>query len=244
MEIATKTDIGNVRKINQDYISSYVKDDELIAVVCDGMGGHKAGEIASFMTASHIAYQFEMHDEFKEFEIEEWIKTVINEASELVRKESFRSDEYTGMGTTVVVALIKNKKAYICHIGDSRAYYICDNNIIQLTKDDTLVNALLEMGSISQEAAKDHPKRNVLLQAVGVNENLKISFKEIELDKGILLICTDGLYNSLDDEQILEILNKENDINMLSEELMSSAIKNGGNDNIGFAIIKNKGDVQ
>ena len=243
MEIITRTDIGNKRKINQDYISSYKKDHELIGVVCDGMGGHKAGEIASFMCAYHISFQFEKHDSFDESMIQNWISEKIEEASNLVRKESYRSDEYTGMGTTVVVGIVKDQYAYISHVGDSRAYLIKDHQIVQLTHDDTLVNALVEMGSITKEDAKTHPKKNILLQAVGVNENLNISFCKVDMSDGVLLLCTDGLYNSLSDDEILNIIENEDSLCDIGDRLLKDALYYGGDDNIGFALIKKKGDM-
>jgi len=211
MNIITRSDVGKVRKVNQDYIRSYQKnDEEALVVLCDGMGGHNAGEIASKMTADDIIDHYQSRECFNGIsDIREWMHEVINHAHQLVREKGAQSLELEGMGTTVVLVLYVNGQSYISHVGDSRAYLFKDNELNQLTKDDTLVNVLVDAGTISKDEAYLHPQKNILLQAVGVSDYLNISFISLNINHGILLVCSDGLYNSLFDMQITQVLEKD-----------------------------------
>ena len=245
MEIVAMSDIGNVRSINQDYVRYYQRNDnEGIIVLCDGMGGHNAGEIASQMTCDDIIQKYIDYQEFQDDEsIHLWMQESINHANKLVKNKSFEKDEYEGMGTTVVIVLYKDNQIYVSHIGDSRAYLYENKELIQLTKDDTLVNVLVDSGTISKDEALVHPQKNILLQAVGVSDVLKISFTSRELDQGLVLVCSDGLYNSLFDNQLIEILDQNIKLENKGQQLMDMANTFGGKDNIGFALIQKKGVV-
>ena len=177
MQIISKSEIGNVREINQDYvIHKILSEDEVIAVLCDGMGGHKAGEVASRLTCEYIIDHFENHIPFEsDDDIQISLQELINNANQLLMQKSAQNEEYDGMGTTVVVCYVKGDFCYVSHVGDSRCYYCTQDEIVQLTRDDTLVNALVDYGTITQEQAKFHPRKNILLQAVGATEVLKIS---------------------------------------------------------------------
>ena len=242
MEIVKRCDIGKVRDKNQDYVDFIqISDYEAFLVVCDGMGGHAAGEIASKMTAKYILDHFMMHSEFlNDEQIKVWLHSLIHEANRLVYDRSMSSESLKGMGTTVVVAYIYQSHVYIAHVGDSRAYII-DDDIKQITIDDTLVNALVKTGTISEQEAKHHPKKNILLQAVGVSSPLSISFYKEEFKNASLLICSDGLYNSLSDEFILDIFHKNNLVEKIGDELIEKANDFGGYDNIGLVIAKKGG---
>jgi protein phosphatase len=246
MEIVAKTDIGKVREKNQDYVQFYQKDDdECLAVLCDGMGGHNAGEIASSLTCEDIIKQYHIHGSFKdEDDIRSWMTSSIVHANQLLQERSQQQKEYDGMGTTVVVALIKDSQLYVSHVGDSRAYLYDYQCLHQLTKDDTLVNALVDSGTISKDDAKFHPQKNILLQAVGVTQPLRISFLSIELKDDYVLLCSDGLYNSLSDEQIQTILQQELSLQDIGDQLLTRANTLGGKDNIGFILISNKGVIE
>lgn len=244
MQIVAITDVGNLRTVNQDYVRYYQKNNhECLIVLCDGMGGHNAGEIASQMTCDDIIEHYinqEMSD--NESEIQIWMQAIIHHAHEKVKIKSYESDELEGMGTTVVLALVKNGNVYISHVGDSRAYICRHHDLFQVTKDDTLVNVLIETGSISKEEAKFHPQKNILLQAVGVSDVLKISFYKASLQDEMILICSDGLYNSLSDQQIVDICMKQQTLEEIGNELMKEAKMYGGKDNIGFAMISMERD--
>ncbi|MFR7591145.1 MAG: Stp1/IreP family PP2C-type Ser/Thr phosphatase [Longibaculum sp.] len=245
MQIIAMSDMGNVRVINQDYVRYHQKNDqECLVVLCDGMGGHNAGEIASQMTCDDIIEHYINHGDFHdENEIQTWMSEIVNHAHQLVKKKSYESKELEGMGTTVVLALLKDDDIYISHVGDSRAYLFDYENFTQLTKDDTLVNVLVDSGTISKDEAMYLPQKNILLQAVGVSDVLKISFVKQRFEKGLLLVCSDGLYNSLFDSQLIEILQKNLSLEDKGKELMDNANTFGGKDNIGFALILKEGVV-
>lgn len=245
MEIITMVDIGNVREINQDYVRYYQKDEnESLIVLCDGMGGHNAGEIASQMTVDYIIDEYIQLSLFEEKnQIENWMKQIVLNVNNVIYKKSQSSSEYEGMGTTVVIVLMKDDEFFISHVGDSRAYFFNQNELSQLTKDDTLVNVLVDSGTISSDEAQFHPQKNILLQAIGVSEELKVSFLTKEFDQGLIMVCTDGLYNSLYDSQIIDILQKNISLQSKGDELISAAKTFGGKDNIGIALISKKGVV-
>lgn len=239
------SDIGNVRLVNQDDVRYYQKSDhESLVVLCDGMGGHNAGEIASQLTCDDIIEHYQNHHEFQnEDEIHTWMNEIINHAHHLVKTKSYENAALEGMGTTVVLVLLKDEEAYVSHVGDSRAYFFDGQVLEQLTKDDTLVNVLLDSGTISKDEALNHPQKNILLQAVGVSDILKISFIKGNLKNGVMVVCSDGLYNSLNDEQLIQILKKDGKLEDIGRELMDTANTFGGKDNIGFALIRKKGVV-
>ncbi len=239
MEIFAKTDKGNIRVINQDYIKFEKKDEhEAMVVLCDGMGGHNAGEIASQVTCEDIIEHYKNHGEFyNDDEIQVWMKNLIIHAHEKVKAMSLQSSEYEGMGTTVVMAYIKDNDVYISHIGDSRAYLENGDELLQLTKDDSFVNVLVDSGTISQEDASHHPKKNILLQAIGVGDVLKVSFCKVQLDHHILMLCSDGLYNSLYDSQMISILHEHISQEEKVNQLINYANIYGGTDNIGLVLI-------
>lgn len=245
IDVIAMTDIGNVRTVNQDYVRYYQKNDnECLVVLCDGMGGHNAGDIASQLTCDYILEQYQNNNQLEsEEDIHTWMIDVINYASQTVKKKSMESVDLEGMGTTVVLALLKDDTLYVSHVGDSRAYLFENHSLTQLTKDDTLVSVLVDAGSISKVEAMYHPQKNILLQAVGVSDVLKIPFLVKKVDDQLILICSDGLYNSLYDNQLIEILNQDKELSKIGEELILAANKFGGKDNIGFALIKNKGVV-
>ena len=245
MQIIAKNEIGNVREINQDYVLyKKINDKETIAVLCDGMGGHKAGEVASKLTCDYIVEHFELHAPFTcDEDIKAWMQLTINNANRYLIEQASLNKEYDGMGTTTVVCYVQEDKCYISHVGDSRAYYLSDGKMNQLTRDDTLVNALVDCGSITQDQAMFHPKKNILLQAIGSSDFLKVSFYKQNFESNLLLLCSDGLSNSLYTSQMYDILTEDNEIENVADKLMSSALIHGGHDNISF-IILNKGVVK
>ncbi|MCD7894715.1 MAG: Stp1/IreP family PP2C-type Ser/Thr phosphatase [Erysipelotrichaceae bacterium] len=240
MMIISKSDVGKVRKVNQDYVRSYQKsDNEALIVLCDGMGGHNAGEIASKMTADTIIDAYLSHERFDGIgDIREWMHEVINLANDKVRQQGEINPELEGMGTTVVLALCIDNQVYISHVGDSRAYIYRDDTLTQLTKDDTLVNVLVDAGTISKDEAYFHPQKNILLQAVGVSDFLNVSFISLQLNDDILLICSDGLYNSLFDMQMSQVLSQDITLEEKGNLLLKQANQFGGKDNIGFALVR------
>lgn len=149
--------------------------------------------------------------------------------------------EHNGMGTTIVVAVFMDDMLYISHVGDSRAYVLKNAKLVQITKDHTLVNELIERGAITEEEGKHHSQKHVLMQAIGADTSLNPSLIELEFADSLLLLCSDGLYNSLDDGKIIEILNKDLKVPKMVDELIDLANEQGGYDNIAIAIIDNRG---
>lgn len=243
MEIIAKTHIGNLREVNQDYVQYFQKNDnECIAVLCDGMGGHNAGEVASALTCQDIINQYQYAYKLDSDEdIQVWMSQAIYHANTVVKEQSMKNQDMQGMGTTVVVVVVKNNRLHISHVGDSRAYYYNHGELKQLTKDDTLVNALVDSGTITPQEAMYHPQKNILLQAVGVSDVMKISYYVQGFDEGIIMLCSDGLYNSLTNHQMIEMMDRYDVLEDIGECLINEANHFGGKDNIGLILMKNKG---
>lgn len=232
------TDIGLKRKINQDYVfSSEMQVGKLpnLFIVADGMGGHKAGDYASREATKIIIEAIENSQESSPVKL---IRTAIELANKSLLEKAKESEDYTGMGTTMVVATITEECLYVANVGDSRLYIINDE-ITQITKDHSLVEEMVRLGGIDEEAAKYHPKKNVITRAVGGAEEIEIDFFEIKLMPGdVILMCSDGLTNMLDDEEIKLIIEKQRDVIEKAEELVNAANQNGGRDNITVTIIE------
>ncbi len=232
------TDIGLKRKINQDYVfSSEMQVGKLpnLFIVADGMGGHKAGDYASREATKIIVESIENSQESSPVKL---IRTAIELANKSLLEKAKESEDYTGMGTTMVVATITEECLYVANVGDSRLYIINDE-ITQITKDHSLVEEMVRLGGIDEEAAKYHPKKNVITRAVGGAEEIEIDFFEIKLMPGdVILMCSDGLTNMLDDEEIKLIIEKQRDVIEKAEELVNAANQNGGRDNITVTIIE------
>lgn len=243
MDYFSKTDIGRVRTKNQDRAAIVVNSkNQLLAIVCDGMGGHKAGEIASRVVMDHVTGCFKVNPYFlNQEEVITWINETIHQSNEIVKKMANINKDHEGMGTTIVLGVAFEDKLYISHVGDSRAYYCSQDAIIQITKDHTLVNALIDQGVITEEEAKHHSQKNVLLQVLGAGEKLEPSMHIQEFKEGVLLLCSDGLYNTVDDKIILQIVNRKETVQQRVESLIDEANANGGHDNIGITMVEAKG---
>lgn len=243
MNYYAKTDIGKVRSKNQDQAAVIVNTkDQIVAVVCDGMGGHRSGEIASRVVIEHVVSCFNCIPPFDNVdEVKKWIKETIIEADIIVKKTAMQNIEHRGMGTTIVVAVFMDNMLYISHVGDSRAYVLKNDNLIKVTRDHTLVNELIKRGVISEEEGKNHSQKHVLMQAIGADTKIEPSLIELDFVNSLLLLCSDGLYNSLDENKIIEVLRKDIKVPYMVDELIDLANENGGYDNIAVAIIDNRG---
>lgn len=240
MVIESVSDVGLKRLANQDFIFSSGEEDFPLFILADGMGGHNAGEVASELCVNIIREEFASNRDKldNEKDLIKTIKESVKKANKYIYNKSLESKEFNGMGTTLTLAYILDHKIYIGHVGDSRAYFIDRNNIKQITEDHSLVNQLLKSGSISNEQAKTHPKRNVITKALGADIDVEMDIYTLEYKKDeILMICSDGLTNMLDDQEIFDIIHRE-DIDKTSEVLIEEAKKNGGLDNISIIIIK------
>ena len=234
MKIFSKTDKGKVRADNQDaYFAGRISDSTVFAVVCDGMGGANAGSFASENAVRHISEYIikSYRNEMSAGELETLVRNAVISANIELYDMSVNDPSLSGMGTTAVIALVKEDSAVIANVGDSRIYLV-NEEIRQLTRDHSVVQSLVESGKITPEDAKVHPRKNVITRAVGAEENVTPDSAVIKLSDGdSLLLCTDGLSNYLDDGDILNIF-KNTDISSVPERLVEKANQNGGGDNI------------
>jgi len=231
-----KTDIGVVRKVNQDYLfysQNPVGDLPNLFIVADGMGGHKAGDYASRLSVeTFINYVKQAPPEVPLRIVDDGIRHV----NRVVMEEAEANADYKGMGTTFVAAFIKDEKLFVANVGDSRLYLI-DEQINQVTEDHSYVGVMLRAGEITKEEAKNHPEKNVITRAIGAGWEVKVDFFEVDLEEGdTILMCSDGLTNMIEDEDILDIVISSY-IGDAANELIEQAKKNGGLDNITVIII-------
>ncbi|MFW6022485.1 MAG: Stp1/IreP family PP2C-type Ser/Thr phosphatase [Halanaerobiaceae bacterium] len=226
------TNKGNVRLDNED---SYLVIDtpHPLYMVADGMGGHRAGDIASKMAVNYIEdYQFNYEN------LPTDINRVINKANKVIYEQGKDKKEYQGMGTTLSMGIIYNNYLYIGHVGDSRIYLFRDGDLKQLTTDHSLVNELIQNNEITSQEAFNHPQKNIITQALGSDEELKVETKKFGLKPGDrLLFCTDGLHDMLRNNEIKDILLSESNTNKVASLLGNTAMDNGGNDNITLIIV-------
>ena len=233
------TDIGRKRKLNQDTV--YTCEHPLgnlnnLFIVCDGMGGHKAGDYASAYTVKAIEREVEVCEDKSPIKILREAITVAN--TEIYEKASTEAD-FAGMGTTCVVATICDDILYVANVGDSRLYLI-DKDITQVTKDHSLVAELVRKGSLDETQAKSHPDKNIITRAVGVMDSVDADFFEVEdIHAGdTVLMCSDGLSNMLEDTEIEGIVSGQGTIEEKARRLVAAANMNGGRDNIAVILVQ------
>lgn len=243
MIVGAISDIGLKREDNQDSMFASLEKQFPLFIVADGMGGHKAGDIASRMAVDGIIKNLKKNKERlnSEDNIKLLIKEAIEDINDKIYLRSFEVPEYSGMGTTITMAYVYKSKIFIGHVGDSRAYLINNDKIRQLTEDHTLVNELIKNGSITPEEAISHPQRNMITRALGTSCFINMDFYTIEHKRDdVLILCSDGLTNMIDENTILKVINynKDNDMNMICNSLVTLAKDNGGRDNITVIGIK------
>ena len=242
MRAFASTDIGKMRDMNQDnYYISGNQDKFKLYIVADGMGGYKGGEIASAIAITYAKSYIESNFESIEHDrssIQKLIRSAIEYANMIVYEKSKENPELAGMGTTLEICLIHANRAYIGHVGDSRIYRIRKNFIRKLTTDHSYVETLVKDGTITREEALKHPKKNMLMKAIGCNSYVEpdVMVKGFEKDD-ILVMTSDGLTNMVTDEEIFNII-KEN-VTVATSRLVEKANEHGGVDNITVVIIYN-----
>lgn len=234
------TDIGRVRKINED---SYYDDPENLGlyIVADGMGGHQAGEVASSLaveTLSSILREHLLDQNSRMTDIEHVLKAAVDRANQTVYNLATSQPGYSGMGTTVVVCIVREGHAHIAHIGDSRAYLIRKRMLKQLTTDHSLVQELLNKGRITEAEAEDHPRKNILTRALGTDPVIEIDTMSIQLQPGdTLMLCTDGISNHVDRQELLDLIS-DNPPESACMEIIRLANSRGGFDNMTILIVE------
>lgn len=237
----SKTDIGRKRVLNQDTVYSCnvpIGNLSNLFIVADGMGGHKAGDYASAYTVNAIEREVELCEDNLPVKI---IDHAIKCANKEIYEKAHAEDDFAGMGTTVVVATVVGDTLYVGNVGDSRLYVINDR-ITQITKDHSLVEEMVRAGEIKREDARLHPDKNIITRAVGADENVAVDFFEVNLrPKDIVLMCSDGLTNMVEDNDILSIVKSKDNVKDIADELIRVANHNGGKDNIGVVLAQFEG---
>ena len=242
MFVSAKTDIGMKRSTNQDSFSYGQLEGGAItwAVVCDGMGGMAAGNIASTTAVEVIAGSLEQNLSPKSSPsfVKNLLKASIESANAKVYSMAEENEDMRGMGTTVVAVVVIKGVAYFAHAGDSRAYLFKDNQLLQITTDHSVVQTLVEKGQLTEDEAKNHPNKNIITRALGATSYIDIDFEERDVSQAdIVLLCSDGLTNCIDDE-LIKLASTDNDFDSLAERLVELANQNGGNDNITVVAVK------
>ena len=231
------TDIGRKRKLNQDFV--YSSDEAVgnlknVYIVADGMGGHQAGDYASKCTVETMVREIRGCFEQSPIRI---LSRAIRIANDQVRRKAREDESLYGMGTTVVAATVLGKYVQVANVGDSRLYII-NEEVRQITRDHSLVEEMVRMGGLDREAARNHPDKNIITRAIGARDTIEIDFFHEELKSGdLILMCSDGLTNMLEDEEIGRILKTPGTIEERAERLIDAANQNGGRDNIAVILI-------
>lgn len=244
MHYAILSDIGKKRAVNEDRAAFYIHPERsglILAVIADGMGGHRGGDYASKTAVKLIGQQFTAlsPNDVETIDWEQWLLDTIQQINYHLFDLALRNDKYQGMGTTLDVVIIDDTHCALAHVGDSRIYMIAGDHIRQLTKDHSFVNALLESGEITQEEAEHHPRKNWIVKAVGSERRTVADVASIRLsDPVTFLLCTDGLSNLLKEEEILTIIQEQQPLQMRAERLINRANALGGDDNISVILIE------
>lgn len=234
------TDTGKVRDHNEDsVVITENLNQEILLTVADGMGGHNAGEVASSLAITHIGQRFRNLSTIgnKEDAIN-WLRETVNDINTLINNYTAEHPESAGMGTTLVLALLTKEFLLFGNIGDSSGYVVKNNKVHKITSDHTLVNMLVKSGELTEEEAKEHPRKNVLMRALGSAKTAELDIFDVETDVDGILLCSDGLTNMLDDEQISKVLIEDLKIEEKVIKLIYKCNNRGGNDNISVAYLE------
>ncbi len=241
MLIKGNTDIGKVRSANEDGFDFGTFDDGTAwAVVCDGMGGVRGGQIASSLVTEMVGDKIRKcyNKLMPVYSFENIFLSTITTANVIVNDRSYTDTEFQGMGTTIAAVIAKGGQVCIAHVGDSRVYKINSDGIVQITKDHSLAQEMLDSGQITKEEFENYPKKNIITRALGIDNKVEIDFDFTEIaEDEVLLLCSDGLSGLLSDDELLEIY-KNTDFELLCDEYIKAANEKGGYDNITAVVMK------
>lgn len=243
MEHFYLTDPGKVRDHNEDSVTVVTNQSgEVLLAVADGMGGHRGGEIASSIVVTHIGSRFkEMGRIGNKEDAINWMKDAVSEANVSIYKYTAEHPESEGMGTTIVIAILTSEFLLFGNIGDSSGYVMMHGKLHKITTDHTLVNLLVKSGELTEEEAQNHPRRNVLMKALGANTKVEMDIFDVETDIDGILLCSDGLTNMLSNSQIEKVLNEDLSMEAKLQKLIYKSNNRGGNDNISVAYLTKAG---
>lgn len=235
------TDAGRVRSHNEDSVTILKNaSNEYLMIVADGMGGHRAGEVASSLVVTHFGKRFNAINSMgSKLDAVNWLRDNINEINEGILKYAEENPDSKGLGTTAVIALLTKEYLIFANVGDSSGFIIKNKEIHKVTKDHTLVNLLVQSGDITEEEAKYHPKKNVLMKALGSAEKVEPDIFDVDTSSEAILLCSDGLTSMLNNDQILKvIIDEELEIEEKVSKLIKKCNVRGGNDNISIAYLE------
>lgn len=225
------TDVGNVRKLNEDYVDYFIDNKFGIFIVADGMGGHNAGEIASRLVVEDVISFIKKN--YGILEKEYLLKSAIEEANYNIFMDSLKQEALSGMGTTITACLVTDDLVQVANVGDSSCLAIKSNIIKKITKDHSLVQELLDSGSITENEAKNHPRKNVITRAIGTSSKVEVDIFTIKkTDFDSLVLCSDGLTNELTSEEILNNIKISSSYSEAADNLILAAKERHGKDNI------------
>src|SRR5699024_1635951 len=239
------TDRGNVRNHNEDAGGIVLHaDNQPLLIVADGMGGHKAGDVASDMTISMIKELWEDVDYFSTPEmIEDWLQNVLVDVNAVIYEKANTNEAFVGMGTTVVIAVCIDDFISVAHIGDSRCYILNQSGFMQITEDHSLVSALVRSGQITEEEAHHHPRKNIVLKSLGTEESVHADIQSLSWEAGDkLLLCSDGLSDKITNDELKTWIEKDEHYDTIGQQLIDLANERGGEDNISLIIVKHESD--
>ena len=245
MEIVVHTHIGKKRTSNQDYADYFVSPGkQALLILCDGVGGNLAGDVASKKTTEFIGQHFlTLKDPLDLVQMKDWLQVIMSQVNQYISLEAQNNEDQHGMGTTLVLATQVEDQLLVAHVGDSRAYaYNNQGQLIRLTDDHSLVNELIRSGQITPEEGINHPRRNVVTQSIGQPVDLKTEVNNFSVeDLRLLLLCSDGLNTMVSDEEIQAIIQSTidlSDLDYLADRLIEAANEAGGLDNITLILAK------
>ncbi len=229
------TDIGNYRDTNEDFVDFDLQKDYGFYIVCDGIGGHKAGEVASKEAVELIKnYIREFYNRSIAPQI---LESAIQKANREILRMSQENENYSGMGTTITCALDVGSEVYLAHAGDSSAYLLKGSRIAKLTRDHSLVQEMVDKGTLKQEDMVRHPSKNIITRSLGTNDNLQLDMLEVSREHfDHIILSTDGLTDYVTKEEMLEAHLKEPDNKKFVEMMVNLAKERGGKDNISLLI--------
>jgi len=245
MKACYMTDSGKVRSHNEDSVTILKNENnEFLLVVADGMGGHRKGEVASSIVVSHLGKRFNDTPSIgTKLDAVNWLNDNVNEINSEILQYGEENVDSKGLGTTIVVALLTKTYLIFGNIGDSSGYVIKNNKLHKVTHDHTLVNLLVDAGNLTIDEARIHPKKNVLMRALGAAEKVELDIFDVDMEIDAILLCSDGLTNMLTDEQIEKVLiDDELESEEKVEKLIRKCNARGGNDNISVAYLTRNGE--
>lgn len=242
VKYTVESDIGLKRAVNEDRVAFFERLDHFkLAILADGMGGHNAGDVASEMAVKEMGQCF-LQEDYQSFTSphakQSWLKQAVETLNENIYEYSLSHVDCKGMGTTFIAIIIDDLECTVVHVGDSRVYHFFEDGVEQITRDHSYVNVLVDNGEISEEEALTHPKKNLILKALGTEATIEPDFFEVQLTpKSYLLVCSDGLSNKLTIGEISSILTLNLSLKERGQKLVQLANDSGGEDNISLVLL-------